>query len=285
MRRAFFAAIAVSLLGGASVAAADEPAAAVEKPLPGWLTLGKPAPEITAASMYERLLRDDIGRRSWLTKAEIADRLASDTSFRFVDRNSEFETLGENASIWTFFNPTNQRWPTAALRLRFTSSEKYEVVAEIYCDAGAGNCPEAQIARAAVRAPKPPYPSPGALDKAWEAIVIHEDCTPGATMMNAPSYPPEELRRGIGGVVRLQILINPCGEMRRVFVATSSGNSNLDRSALRAAARWRTYTLTKGVGGTYQVPIRFSPDFPSSSDRHDGPAASGASTISPTMVK
>ncbi|HWS77062.1 MAG TPA: TonB family protein, partial [Thermomonas sp.] len=54
----------------------------------------------------------------------------------------------------------------------------------------------------------------------------------------APRYPPEALRRNIGGSVRVQATVAPDGSVERLELAQGSGNRDLDRAALEAVRRW-----------------------------------------------
>lgn len=58
-----------------------------------------------------------------------------------------------------------------------------------------------------------------------------------------PSYPRVALRRGITGVVILNLFINNDGSMEKILVSQSSGNDLLDNSALRAAKQWKFKAL------------------------------------------
>ena len=80
--------------------------------------------------------------------------------------------------------------------------------------------------------------------------------------MIPPRYPPEEDRRGIGGTVTLLVQIDATGAVLDVQVEKSSGNRNLDRSAMQAARRWRFNPGSRGgvkVGGLVRVPVTFNP--------------------------
>ncbi len=54
-----------------------------------------------------------------------------------------------------------------------------------------------------------------------------------------PRFPPEAVRRGQQGVVRLNVLVGTDGTALSVDVAGSSGHPLLDRAAREAVARWR----------------------------------------------
>lgn len=54
-----------------------------------------------------------------------------------------------------------------------------------------------------------------------------------------PVYPPQCLRMGIEGVVRVRVLVGEDGRPLEVSVARSSEDDALDRSALQAVRQWR----------------------------------------------
>lgn len=109
-----------------------------------------------------------------------------------------------------------------------------------------------------VQAPPPSPPSPPSVPADFGAS---ED--PSGRSLFQPVYPPEERRRGIGGLVMLLVQINERGEVLDVSVEKSSGNRNLDRAAMQAARRWKFNAgMQNGqrVGGTVRVPVNFNPN-------------------------
>jgi periplasmic protein TonB len=55
-----------------------------------------------------------------------------------------------------------------------------------------------------------------------------------------PLYPPPELRKGIEGTVKFRVLVNTEGRVKEIELVSSSGNRNLDRSALTHVKRkWK----------------------------------------------
>ncbi|KAF1710362.1 energy transducer TonB [Pseudoxanthomonas kalamensis DSM 18571] len=61
----------------------------------------------------------------------------------------------------------------------------------------------------------------------------------GYVRATAPSYPAAEARRGIQGTVLLRVLVDVDGRPLQVNIERSSGNRNLDRSALQhVKASW-----------------------------------------------
>jgi protein TonB len=58
-------------------------------------------------------------------------------------------------------------------------------------------------------------------------------------------YPPEALRRGIAGAVRVELVVAAAGHVEQVRVVGSSGRADLDEAALALA---RTYRFAPGDG-------------------------------------
>jgi len=76
-----------------------------------------------------------------------------------------------------------------------------------------------------------------------------------------PAYPPIALRRGMQGLVLLNVEVSKKGTPLTVKVKKSSGSVLLDKSALKAVRQWRFAPATRGglpVAATVDVPIRFS---------------------------
>jgi periplasmic protein TonB len=77
-----------------------------------------------------------------------------------------------------------------------------------------------------------------------------------------PKYPAQELRDGIGGVVKLRVTIDANGSVLDIAIEKSSRNRNLDRAAMDAARKWRFNPGIKNgqkVGGVVIVPVEFKP--------------------------
>lgn len=85
---------------------------------------------------------------------------------------------------------------------------------------------------------------------------------PIAVIRPAPRYPPEALRRNIGGTVRVQVLVAADGSVDRLELASSSGDRYLDRAALEAVRRWRFQPAVRNgqpVAASVVVPLEFNP--------------------------
>jgi protein TonB len=79
----------------------------------------------------------------------------------------------------------------------------------------------------------------------------------------APRYPPEALRRSIGGTVRVRAVVAPDGSVERMEVAESSGNRFLDRAAMEAVRRWTFKPAVRGgqaVSAEVILPLEFNPN-------------------------
>ena len=75
-----------------------------------------------------------------------------------------------------------------------------------------------------------------------------------------PRYPQRAMRRGEGGLVRVQVVVAPNGEATSVTIATSSESRDLDKAALDAVRRWKFRPAQRNgvaVSGSLIVPIEF----------------------------
>ena len=92
------------------------------------------------------------------------------------------------------------------------------------------------------------------------AARVIRQATPLYQINPPPQYPRQARRRGLEGVVLLDVLIEISGRVANLRLFSSSGHPLLDRAALKAVRRWR---FTPGtIGGREQemwvtVPIRF----------------------------
>ncbi len=83
---------------------------------------------------------------------------------------------------------------------------------------------------------------------------------PDYLLNTAPKYPEAARRRGIEGVVLLEVLVLANGTAGSVRVAQDSGSSLLDEAALEAVCVWRFKPATRAgvpVDSTVVVPVRF----------------------------
>lgn len=78
----------------------------------------------------------------------------------------------------------------------------------------------------------------------------------------APRYPPQALRRNVGGSVRVLATVAPDGSVERLELAEGSGNRDLDRAAMEAVRRWTFRPATRNgqpVTATVVIPLEFNP--------------------------
>lgn len=93
---------------------------------------------------------------------------------------------------------------------------------------------------------------------AWSASVATEACTPGPVHTPAPAYPYTAMRNEASGRVVLGLFINRCGDVRDAWVMESSGSSDIDRAAVRAALKWKASPPADGATtATARVAIDF----------------------------
>ncbi|HBN53233.1 MAG TPA: energy transducer TonB [Stenotrophomonas sp.] len=80
-----------------------------------------------------------------------------------------------------------------------------------------------------------------------------------------PDYPVELACGGVGGQSVLKVVVGPQGTPSDVALLTSSGNSQLDESAIRRVREWKFKAATRNgqpVPTTIQVPVSFNPPEP-----------------------
>jgi protein TonB len=85
---------------------------------------------------------------------------------------------------------------------------------------------------------------------------------PAAYLSNPrPRYPELARRRGLEGLVVLEVLVDLAGAPERVTVNRSSGHEVLDSGAVEAVKRWRFAPARRegqAVAARVQVPVRFA---------------------------
>ncbi|KRG44725.1 energy transducer TonB [Stenotrophomonas pictorum JCM 9942] len=80
-----------------------------------------------------------------------------------------------------------------------------------------------------------------------------------------PDYPAELACTGVGGKSVLNVLVGAQGTPTDVTLVTSSGNSQLDDSAITRVREWKFKPATRNgqpVPTTIQVPVSFNPPQP-----------------------
>lgn len=80
-----------------------------------------------------------------------------------------------------------------------------------------------------------------------------------------PDYPAELACAGVGGKSVLRVVVGPQGTPTDVTLVTTSGNSQLDDSAIARVREWKFKAATRNgqaVPTTIQVPVSFNPPQP-----------------------
>jgi TonB family protein len=98
------------------------------------------------------------------------------------------------------------------------------------------------------------------LSDEWKAILA-EMCSPLPLKQGADF--PEHLRgTGLKATVRLLVVVNPCGQVRKAEVLESSGYESLDRAAVTSSETWvvDTSQFKPGSGGVARVAVDFVDD-------------------------
>ncbi|MFA6431128.1 MAG: energy transducer TonB [Candidatus Margulisiibacteriota bacterium] len=75
-----------------------------------------------------------------------------------------------------------------------------------------------------------------------------------------PIYPPSARAKGETGLVNLSILVGLSGLPQDVKVNSSSGNAQMDESAVRAVSQWKFLPALQGsqaLASWYDVPVSF----------------------------
>ena len=128
----------------------------------------------------------------------------------------------------------------------------------------------------AASVPPPPATTPSIGEQAPQPIAQPNTAPVAATPSTSPTdrpeplplatrpprYPQEEMRRGVGGTVRVRVQVAADGSVEDGEIETSSGNRNLDRAALDAIRRWTFQPATRNgqsVPAKVVVPIMFKP--------------------------
>ena len=90
---------------------------------------------------------------------------------------------------------------------------------------------------------------------------VQADSRPFALDNPKPVYPSAARRRGMQGVVMLQVNVSNEGNVRGIHIMRSSGFRVLDVAAINSVKQWRFMPAQQGdinVASTVKVPIRFT---------------------------
>ena len=63
-----------------------------------------------------------------------------------------------------------------------------------------------------------------------------------------PSYPRSLQKKGVEGKVKVKVHISTSGKVSNAYVVSSSGHSDFDNNAVKAAKKWRYETAKNGLG-------------------------------------
>ena len=111
-----------------------------------------------------------------------------------------------------------------------------------------------------IESPRPAAPPPPPVESPVARAPSNIASAPVPIEQTAPRYPQRAMRRGEGGLVRVQVVVAPNGEPTSVTVQTSSESRDLDRAAVDAVRRWKFRPAQRdgvAVSGTVIVPIEF----------------------------
>ena len=106
---------------------------------------------------------------------------------------------------------------------------------------------------AATSAMSAPMPAP----KAMAPLPI---VAPVVTYRVMPIYPAAARANGETGLVKLSVLVSASGAAQNVMVSSSSGNAEMDDSAVKAVSQWKFSPALQGpqaLASYYDVPVSF----------------------------
>jgi TonB family protein len=271
-------------LAAAGIAMSSPPPDKSTERLPA--TQATPAQEVNGSGSFE--IRDGTRDASWLDERFRETLWQLDVRLREYNgqkprsmeaylRSPEFSTakqtlalrgiwkIGHDTHTWVFDAPD----PPGGIMVRaleledLSGPDGYYVRATVHCYDEADLCKAFRDRQTALLAPKPVATAGDLALRQWHNRVKTESCTVFARNMSHPRYPPQALRNGIGGTVRVGFRYNRCGNVRDAWIETSSGNRDLDRAALTEALKWQidTTTLPEGKNtGMAVAPVTFRPE-------------------------
>jgi TonB family protein len=154
-------------------------------------------------------------------------------------------------------------WPSKALQIVDQSdSIGYNVEVKVYCTGIEYECATYVAAQIkSILAPRPNSIPTDIAYKQWRNRIKQEACIVRPANLSTPRYPPQALRNGIGGTVRIGFIYNSCGNVRDTWIDASSRNRDLDRAALNEALKWQIdiSALPEGTNtGAAIAPVVFS---------------------------
>jgi protein TonB len=105
-----------------------------------------------------------------------------------------------------------------------------------------------------------PTPTPAATATTATPAATPPRFDAGALNNPAPTYPALARRRGIEGMVLLEVEVDAQGLPAKIQIATSSQAEMLDQAAIDAVRNWHFIPAMRGgepVAGVVRVPVRF----------------------------
>ena len=198
----------------------------------------------------------------WKDFDKLKDEITWQTLVRY---KPEWRYTDSDNSTWIYQAPDfGNNWPSKVVQITDKSTAiEYNVEVTAYCSANEAECAPYISAQKKMLAPRPNLMRSDIAYKQWLNRVQHESCLAQSANLSHPRYPPQALRDGIGGTVRIGFLYNACGNVRDAWIETSSRNRDLDRAALNEALKWQIDTSTlpnKGKSGAAIAPVVFSID-------------------------
>lgn len=173
------------------------------------------------------------------------------------------DTEGRDAGAWRFHRDTGKppRTNRATRTVVHTTPDQYEVERFVYCDDDASVCDAFVAAETELRIPAPDHRAGMSNARLqWMELLGQSQCHERPVDMRAPGYPPMASRTGVGGTVRLALVVDPCGNVQDEWIHTSSQSRELDRAALESASGWNVgMPPGRGTVQTATVPISFTP--------------------------
>ena len=239
-------ALAIALLGCATLAQAAKRHVAPPAGLPAWMELvvHRATPE-EVANIYQSLYLAHCAAPVSGGDPEAQATARGSTEIRFHDNCAHVDVFdGPFAGGWDFKAPdgADDPRPGIARRIVFaTGSRPYRATITVYCDQASDTCRRYTSDTMHMRPPDPgTFAGRASIQsRGWWEAVGNEPCVAGPLLRQPPDYPREALANGITGTVILRLLTNRCGEVRDVVIERSSNDRSLDRAAVAAAWRWR----------------------------------------------
>lgn len=220
----------------------------------------------TVAGVYRDALAHALAG-DWRSDPDGLRALMADPGrFRYMAFRTHWDVAtGKDADgRWDFVAPvTGERWPASAVHtIDRSTAEHFDVERVVHCAGEAEACDEVRTLARTLPIPRPSFGADAASSAQWRRFIETRACTPGPMSTPAPAYPPSARMRGHGGSVVLRLLVDPCGQVHDAWVESTSGVTELDRAAVRAARRWRVAMAATGVesgrGASLRVPVSFN---------------------------